>query len=139
MHREQKVPEPDRQRKVFPSTVAIKTNGAIDRFLPKRIALWPNAKAYAARRFLIPTLPGLATGYDPSKVGMCVDSVEKIPRFPSYGSWVRSPRPLQFLHRLNSGGRLCFQLQGPLMTQSGHSASHAIATKTRLSRPKNLA
>jgi hypothetical protein len=29
MHREEKVPEPDRQGRAFPSTVAIKTNGAI--------------------------------------------------------------------------------------------------------------
>jgi hypothetical protein len=42
-------------------------------------------------------LPDLATGYDPSKVGMCVDGVERIPRFPSYGSWVRSPSPAPIL------------------------------------------
>jgi hypothetical protein len=35
MHGEDKVPEPTGKGKAFPSTVPIKTNGAIDQFLPK--------------------------------------------------------------------------------------------------------
>jgi hypothetical protein len=43
--------------------------------------------------FLIPTLPDLATGCEPSKVGMRVDRINKMPRFPSYVSRVRFPSP----------------------------------------------
>jgi hypothetical protein len=44
----------------------------------------------------------LTTRCDPSKVGMSIDNAEKVPRFPSYGSWVRSPSPAPIFQELGA-------------------------------------